>query len=45
MPEAFRGRQAGSREGMPMAVTQDELVVTGFALTAASVDRRATRIW
>lgn len=46
-PSAFAGRQARSRDGIPMAVTQDELeeLEVGAALTAASADRRAPRIW
>ncbi len=46
MPSAFAGAQAGSRDGIPMAVTQYELdeLVVGAALTAAAAERRAARI-
>lgn len=42
-PSAFKGKQAGSREGIPMAVTQLE-VVAGAALTAASAESNVRRI-
>lgn len=44
MLKNFAGRQAGSREGMLMAVTQVEPAV-GVALTATSAVRRVARIW